>query len=132
MDLQALLFSYSTPGVDNTYKFDQAMQHICVDTGASACTSSMKHNFILLTPVTNVQINGIGTGLPIEGIGILKWSIRDDNTNKIELYVKHALYVPTAPMGLLWPQQIAQQMAIDNDGFNSLGAHGIFTFQGIL
>jgi hypothetical protein len=96
MALQALLFSYSTPGLDNTYKFDPAMERICIDTGASTCISTMKGNFINLKPVTNVQINGIGTGLPIEGIGCLRWSIRDDENNEIDLFINNALYVPTA------------------------------------
>jgi hypothetical protein len=64
----------------------------------------MKQNFISLTPVTNIQINGIGSGLPIEGIGCLKWSIRNDANNEIDIFVKNALYAPTAPMGLLCPQ----------------------------
>jgi hypothetical protein len=129
MDIQELLFSYSTPGLDSTYKFDPAIERICVDTGASTCISPMKGNFITLQPVTNVQINGIGTGLPIEDIGCLKWSIRDDENNEIDLFLNNTLYVPKVPMGLLCLQQIAQQMALDTNGFHSLGKHGILIFK---
>jgi hypothetical protein len=80
--------------------------------------------------VSNLQINGIGTGLPIEGIGILKWSLRDDLNNKIDLFIKDALYVHSAPMGLLCPQQIAQQTRMPLNGFISAAQHGVLTFNG--
>ncbi len=75
-------------------------------------------------------MNCIGSGLPIEGIGTLRWSIFDDNNDAIDLYIRDALFVPTAPMGLLCPQQIAQQTRRNGDGFNALSSHGILTFEG--
>jgi hypothetical protein len=89
-NLCALLFSLSTPGVDNTYHFDSTIERICVDTGASASISTKRDNFITLKPVSDLKINGIGTGLPIEGIGILKWPLCDDHNNEIELFIKDA------------------------------------------
>jgi hypothetical protein len=127
-NLQALLFSLSTPGVDQTYNFDSTIEQICVDTGASASISTKRENFITLQSVSDLKINGIGTGLPIEGIGILKWPIRDDQNNEIDLFIKDALYVPSAHMGLLCPQQIAQQTGLPLDGFTSSAKCGILTF----
>ena len=101
LQLQAYLYSLSTPGVQHTVGFGSDAEHICIDTGASACISKTRSNFITLRPVNNLKIQGIGTGLPIEGIGTLRWAIRDDNNSDIELYVNDALYVPAAPMGLL-------------------------------
>jgi hypothetical protein len=126
--LQALLFSLSTPGIDRTYNFDSTIECICVDTGASASISTKRENFITLQPVSDLKINGIGTGLPIEGIGILKWPICDDQNNEIDLFIKDALYVPSAPMGLLCPQQIAQQTGFPLDGFTSSTKCGVLTF----
>jgi hypothetical protein len=83
-----------------------------------------------MTLVNNLNINGIGSGLPIEGIGVLKWSIRDDSGNEIDLFIKDALYVPSAPTGLLCPQQVAQQMGTAGDGFQALAHGGLFQFQG--
>jgi len=128
--LLALLFSLSTPGLDTVYHFDPTVERICVDTGASACISTQKGNFIHLHPVNNLKINGIGSGLLIEGIGVLKWSVRDDSGNQIDLFVKDALYVPTAPMGLLCPQQVAQQTGTAGNGFQALAHGGVFQFQG--
>jgi hypothetical protein len=36
--------------------------------------------------------------------------------------------VPPAPMGLLCPQQVVQQMQCNGDGFQALSRHGILTF----
>jgi hypothetical protein len=128
--LQAYLYSLSTPGNIDRIKFGTDAEDICIDTGASACISKDPQNFINLHPVTNFAVNGIGSGLPIEGIGTLRWSISDDKNNTIDLFVKDALFVPTAPMGLLCPQQIAQQTQRVGDGFNALSTHGILTFDG--
>jgi hypothetical protein len=128
--LQAYLYSLTTPGNPAKVQFGSDTETICIDTGASACISRNKTNFLNLHSITNLTIKGIGTGLPIEGIGTLRWSIRDDANNEIDLYVKDALYVPAAPMGLLCPQQIAQQTGHSGDGFNALSPHGILTFEG--
>jgi len=128
--LLALLFSLLTPSLDNTYHFDPTVECICVDTGASTCISAQKQNLIHMTQVNNLKINGIGSGLPLEGIRILKWSIQDDSGNEIDLFIKVALYVPSAPMGLLCPQQIVQQTGTSGDGFQALAHARLLQFQG--
>ncbi len=130
LHLQAHLYSLSTPGDQDKMTFGSDAENICIDTGASACISMLRANFINLRPVTKLRINGIGTGLPIEGIGTLRWVLRDDKNRKVDLYIKDALYVPAAPMGLLCPQQIAQQTQYAGDGFNALSPHSILTFEG--
>jgi hypothetical protein len=126
----AYLYSLNTPANDRMMLFGSDMERICIDTGASACISTRKENFITYKPVTNIKINGIGTGLPVEGTGTLKWTIRDDKHQEIDLHVRDALFVPSAPMGLLCPQQIAMQTKLCTDGFNALGHAGILTFAG--
>jgi hypothetical protein len=126
----ALLYILNTPAVANTYEFDHTIERICVDTGASVSLSMKKSNFVHLLPIQNLEISGIASGLKVEGIGILKWSIRDDDNNEIHLFIKDALYVPSAPMGLLCPQQIAQKTKVKNDGFQAISDYGIFQFQG--
>jgi hypothetical protein len=127
---KAMLLSLSTPGGSDTYQFDTDAERICIDTGASACISTKKESFKSLKPMSNIKINGIASGLQVAGIGLLKWSIRDDDNNEINLYIRDALYVPQAPMGLLCPQQIAQQTQKLGDGFKALRTYGIFTFNG--
>lgn len=41
--------------------------------------------------------------------GNLKWPIKDNDRNDIDLYTNNTLFVPSAPMGLLCSRQIAQQ-----------------------
>jgi hypothetical protein len=73
--IQAYLYSLSTPGANHKIRFGTDAEDICIDTGASACISRLRQNFITLRPVKNLAVNGIGSGLPIAGIGTLRWSI---------------------------------------------------------
>jgi hypothetical protein len=77
-----------------------------------------------------LKINGVASRLLVEGIITLKWPIKDDNDNEIDLNIHNALYIPSAPMGLLCHQQIVQQMQHPQDGFNALAQHGMLTFAG--
>ncbi len=104
-----MLFSLVTPGPTELYQLDTNAERTCIDIGASACISTQKDNFVSLKETNNMKINGIESGLQVSGIGTLKWSIYDAKNNEIDLFVKDALYVPTASMGLICPQQIAQQ-----------------------
>jgi|NOAtaT_6_FD_contig_31_8217394_length_1373_multi_2_in_0_out_0_3 hypothetical protein len=53
--------------------------------------------FISLRKVTDIKINGIGSGLPVEGIGMLKWPMLADNGAEMDIHIHQALYVPSAP-----------------------------------
>jgi hypothetical protein len=118
--LLALLYSLTTPQNNSSYNFGTDIERICIDTGASACISTHRENFVTFMPVTKTRVNGIGSGLLVEGSGLLKWPI-----HRVTI-----LYVPKAPIGLLCPQQIAQQTGKSQVGFNALGLHGILTFDG--
>jgi hypothetical protein len=67
---------------------------ICVDTGASVCISNNKNDFISLVKISSETIQGIGSGLQVEGKGTLRWIIYDDDGQEVTLYVRDALYVP--------------------------------------
>ncbi len=90
---------------------------------------------IMPTPMNNQKLllqwhyHTNTAGLPIESMQILKWTTCNDQNNKISLCKKDALFVPTASMGLLHPQQLSQQAGLPIDSFNSLAKHDI-TFQG--
>ncbi len=63
------------------------------------------------------SLSGIASGLPIAGIGTVKWSILMDSGMIVDLYVRNTLYVLNCPIRLLSPQQIAQQTQRASDGF---------------
>jgi hypothetical protein len=83
---KAMLYSLSTPGNSEVYQFDSDTERICIDTGASAFLSTKKANFVSIQEIDNVKINSIASGLRVSGIGVLKWSIRDDKNNEINLF----------------------------------------------
>jgi hypothetical protein len=103
---------------------------ICIDTGASSCISNDRTNFISFSTVTDQVISGISSGLSVEGCGTLHWNIRDDDGNNIILHISDALYIPTIPICLLCPQQVAKQTGLASDGFTAGGTHGTFTYDG--
>ena len=101
-----------------------------MDTGASATIDNDRSRFISLDLVENVQLNGIGSGLPVVGIGTIKWSVLSRDGYTVDIFIKDVLYVPDAPMCLLRPQQLARQTGKEGDGFNALGALGILQVDG--
>ena len=75
----------------------------------------------------NVQVNRIASGLPVLGIGIIKWTLMDDNGQVIDLPIKDCLYVPDVPMCLLSPQQVAQHTKCMGNGFHAFAHQGLFS-----
>ena len=64
------------------------------DSGASMCISGDKRDFIgKITPVKNAVVNGIVSGLKIEGTGRVRWSLLDVE-GKLRHLVLPAYYVP--------------------------------------
>jgi len=66
-------------------------------------------HFVHLDLIENVKVTGIGSGLPVAGIGIVQWTFMDDNGQEIDLSIKDCPYMPYVPMCLHCPQQVMQQ-----------------------
>jgi hypothetical protein len=60
-------------------------------------------------PVKDQSLIGISTGLPLAGIGTIKWAVMMDAVVEVDLHIHQCLYVPQCPMNLLSPQHLAQQ-----------------------
>jgi hypothetical protein len=103
---------------------------ICIDSGASLTISNNKDDFLCLRPITDQHLSGIATGLPISGIGTLKWTFLTDSGAAVALHIMQALYVPACPMNLLSPQHLAQQTKGFQDGFKISSSTGTLTFSG--
>jgi len=69
--------------------FEPNSYPICIDTGASACLSNDASHFISLNPIQQMTINGIGSGLEVKGVGIIRLLVLDDKGNEVELTVKN-------------------------------------------
>jgi len=72
----AMLYTLTTPTNERTFNFGTDSKRICIETRALVCISTRKENFITLKEVKNIQINGIATGLPLVGIGLLNGPYR--------------------------------------------------------
>jgi hypothetical protein len=101
---------------------------LCIDSGASCCISNDKHDFTSFSTTEPSVLHGISSGLQIEGIGTLKWTLQDDLGNDITMLLPNRLYVPQAPMCLLSPQHMAQYTNSDSDGFLCHGNLSVLTF----
>ena len=76
-------------GEETTYQ----KRAIC-DSGATRCTVGVKDDFVSFKPRKNASIlRGIAAGLSIEGDGIVKYTVTDDNNVDFTLRL-HAFYVP--------------------------------------
>ena len=111
-------------------QFDSDSQLICIDTGASWGVDGNLDNFIHLETVNNVEVKGIASGLKVEGIGTVQYSLQTDDGNIVDLFIKDVLYAPECGLTLLCPQQLAQQTGHEGDGFNALSDTGVVAFEG--
>ena len=72
------------------------------DSGASMCITNKKSDFVsdFMTINSGATIQGIGSGLHIQGKGIVEWSVTDV-TGKLRHFHLPAYYVPKSPAKLL-------------------------------
>jgi hypothetical protein len=110
--------------------FNPGGQPICIDSGASCSISNNKLDFIELNPTPNTILRGISSGLQVEGKGTLKWSITSDSGDEVDLFIRDSLYVPSAPMCLLSPEQLIQQTNNTTDGFSVHDTSSTLRFSG--
>lgn len=107
------------------------MAPLNIDTGASVTITPFKSDFVsTIKPVQKVKIQGIASGLDIEGIGNLSYSFYNNDGNLQTLYLKDFLYVPKCSICLLCPCQIGTTTNYSEDGFNALSDNPILTVQG--
>jgi hypothetical protein len=92
---------------DNLVNFDSDSKEIIIDTGASATFTMSKSDFISYTPYKG-KVQGLGA-MRIIGKGTVRYHVLDDNGNKIQILISNAYHIPTLPIRLISPQQLAQQ-----------------------
>jgi hypothetical protein len=112
-DENAKLLAYLTALISADIKkkgkavFDPGGEYVYVDTGASSTIWNFFKYLISLEKIDNLMINGIASGLKVEAVRLLKFTIMYTEENTLDLIIRDALYVPNAPMCLLCPQQLA-------------------------
>ena len=85
---------------------------LLLDSGASCCVTHLMSDFV--TPITLYKdprvIGGIASGIPIEGVGVVDWTMQTDAGSYRTIRLE-ACYVPLAGRRLLSPQCADQQRA---------------------
>ena len=101
--------------------FDTDSFEVCADSGASSSSTQDKNDFIPGTYKTldGVTINGIASGLNVEGYGSVSWVFKDDKNENIELIIEKVLHIPGLPIRLICPQQVAKQTGHIGDGLHA-------------
>jgi len=81
-------------------------------------------------PVQQVSIQGIASGLSVQGIGTISYTYHNDAGIPQTLHLDGALYVPQCTTRLICPRQLGLASGNANDGFQSLHDKEILMFQG--
>ena len=79
---------------------------------------------------SDVSINGISSGLKVDGYGTAQYVVHDDDGTPIDLEIDKVLHIPDLPIRLLSPQQVANQTRGLNDGLYVGPDKCLFTFGG--
>ena len=94
----------------NDVHFDSDSYMIGVDNHASRCMANSPHLFTDLQLIPQgKQVEGIGAGLKIEGVGTYIMSIQDDKGKSHKVMIPNSLYLPELKRCLLSPQHWAQE-----------------------
>ena len=94
-----------TSTTQNVYFDTDAIESV-LDTGCSVTWSSERSDFITYKPTT-VQVQRLGVH-NIVCTGTVKYTVIDDHGEKVNLFIRDSIYVPTLDVNLISVQQLAQ------------------------
>jgi hypothetical protein len=121
---------HATNDESGPIRFDSDSFAVGVNNHALYCMINSPHLFENLTLTGNTrQVNGISTGLAIEGKGTFKFSITDNNGQRHTIHIPNSLYIPKLEKCLLLPQHWAQEEG-DNQTWMGNFAHCCILYWG--
>ena len=82
-----------------TVNFDSDAVEAILDTGCSTSISFERNDFINYKTM-NGKVEGLGVH-NIEGTGTIKYTVLDDNGDKVNLLIRNAIHVPTMDVMLI-------------------------------
>ena len=89
-----------------TVSFDSDAVDAILDTRCSTSISFERNDFIDYKTMKG-KVEGLGIH-NIEGTGTIKYTVLDDNGDKVNLLIKNAIHVPIMDVRLISLQQIAK------------------------
>lgn len=102
-----------------------------IDTGASITITNNAADFTTPPrPVLQTTLQGIASGLSIQGIGTAAHCFTADDSSKVSIQLPNVLFVPDCPVSLLCLRHVTEHSGGPSDGFNALRDNGILTIQG--
>ena len=104
---------------------------ILFDSGASVAISGFKEDFVseLNRPKTDIRLGGMANGMPVEGIGKVKWSLKSDSNN-IVIHTQ-CYYVPNAKVRLISPQWLFNKESGVTGSFNIYEEYSTLLFDSL-
>ena len=106
---------------------------VVYDTGATISVSPCESDFISWEARGDdlkTRLKGINSSASVLGVGIVRWTIRDDRGRQFKLETK-AYYVPEARVRLLSPQRFFHEQGQNAGGQFTITSEGaVFTFPG--
>ena len=104
---------------------------LIIDSAASLSITNNKNDFAgPIKTVLDTTINGIASGLSIEGYGKVIYTILDDDDAPFQITLDDVLYVPKCPVRLLCPQQVAAASGNQHRFFTLYGDNVIMNYDG--
>jgi hypothetical protein len=80
---------------------------LILDMGASVSVSNDRADFVgPIHRVQNTTLQGIASGLPIEGIGTVAYTISTSEGTPLQVMIPNVLFVPNCPGRLICPRQL--------------------------
>lgn len=90
-----LLAAFQSSYPDTTTPMTPDLVPIIIDTGATVTITPFKTDFIShIQPVQTTRIQGIASGLQVEGIGTVRYNFINHAGDHQTLLLSHCLYIP--------------------------------------
>ena len=106
-EIRAMLFALQSDFSEGTAPITSDDMLVILDSGCTCAISFDKNDFVgPIRPVQNVQLQGISSGLQVQGVGQVKWTFLNEFHQRIDVFLT-CLYVPDATTRLLPPQQLS-------------------------
>ncbi|MGH3624340.1 MAG: hypothetical protein ACRDQ5_21565, partial [Sciscionella sp.] len=122
------LFTIRTTLSTTSNEREEPSFNIVFDTGATVAVTPNCADFIspMTSPPNNLVLRGISSGLPVQGVGTIRWYVVDDN-KQMKMIETEAFYVPEIPVRLVSPQSYMSGKSACN--FTIFDNYSIFTWE---